>query len=106
MNRDARQARRFAVQVPTLFGAGSEKNEGTVLNLSAHGCALTAERLPAASVYISLHMDLLPGTEPVVVELAAVRWVSGHRCGLEFIRMSPEMTARIRAFVALLEGTP
>lgn len=105
-NRDSRQSRRFAVQLPTVFGVGAEKNEGTVLNLSAHGCALTAERLPAALAYISLHMDLATDTEPVAVELAAVRWVSGHRCGLEFIRLAPEMAARLRAFVTLLERTP
>jgi hypothetical protein len=49
---------------------------------------------------------MLNGTEPVLIELAAVRWVSGYQCGVEFIRMAPEMTTRLRSFVALLEKTP
>lgn len=106
MKPNSRKGRRFAVQLPTVFGEGAEKDEGTVLNLSAQGCAMTAEQLPTAPASLSLHVDLLNGTEPVAVELATVRWVSGYRCGLEFIRMSPEMTARLRAFVALLEQTP
>ena len=101
-----RQGQRFAVQLPAVYGVGAEQHEGTVLNLSAHGCAMTARRLPAASTYMALQVDLLNGTEPVVVELAAVRWVSSQRCGVEFIRMAPEMAARVHAFVDLLVRTP
>ena len=102
----SRKGRRVAVQLSTVFGEGAQKNQGTVLNLSAQGCAMTAEPLPPVSTYCSLHVDLLNGTEPVVIELATVRWVSDYRCGLEFIRSSPEMTARLHTFVALLEQTP
>ena len=102
----SRQARRFAVQLPAVHGTSAEEHEGTVLNLSGHGCAMTAKQLPAVADYISVQVDLLDGREPVAVELAAVRWLSDHRCGLEFIRMSPEMTARLKAFIELLERTP
>jgi len=54
---------------------------GTVLNLSAQGCAMMTERIPAISTYLLLQVDLLNGTAPVNGELAGVRWVSGHRCG-------------------------
>ena len=79
---------------------------GTVLNLSAQGCAMMTERIPAISTYLSLQVDLLNGTAPVNIELAGVRWVSGRRWGLEFIRVSPEMLSRLRSFVLLLENTP
>jgi len=42
---------------------------------------MMTERIPALSTYLSLQVDLLNGTAPVNVELAGVRWVSGHRCG-------------------------
>lgn len=106
MQPTSRKGQRFAVQLPTVFGEGAQNNQGTVLNLSAQGCAMTAEQLPATSTYLALRVDLLNGTEPVVIELATVRWVSDYRCGLEFIRSSPEMTARLHAFVVLLEQTP
>ena len=46
------------------------------------------------------------GTEPVLIELAVVRWVAGYQCGVELIRMAPEMATRLRSFVALLEKPP
>ncbi len=81
-------------------------DQATVLNISLQGCALTAERLPKAQSYLSLQVDMLNGTDPVLIELAAVRWVSGYQCGVEFIRMAPEMATRLRSFVTLLEKTP
>jgi len=106
MKPDARKVRRFAVQLPAAFGDNGKKEGGTVLNLSAQGCAMMADQIPAVSTYVSLQVDLSNGTTPVDVELAAVRWISGHRCGLEFIRISPETLSRLRSFVALLENTP
>lgn len=103
---DSRKIRRFAVQLPSTFGDDAKKETGTVLNLSAQGCAMMTERIPAISTYVSLQIDLLNGAAPLDVELAGVRWVSGTRCGLEFIRISTEMLARLRSFVALLENTP
>jgi hypothetical protein len=106
MKPDSRKDRRFAVQLPSVFREGEQTEQATVLNISLQGCALTAERLPKAQSYLSLQVDMLNGTEPVLIELAAVRWVSGYQCGVEFIRMAPEMATRLRSFVALLEKTP
>lgn len=104
--RRPRQSPRFAVQLPTVLGMGDDRQAATILNVSAHGCAVTAERRPVVGAYVSLEVDLLNGAPPVAVELAAVRWIAGHRCGMEFIRMSPEMSARLQAFVDLMESTP
>ena len=106
MKPESRKVLRFAVQLPCLFGEKDKKEAGTVLNLSAQGCAMTAEKIPALSAYLSLQVDFVNGTAPLDVELAGVRWASGRRCGLEFIRISPEMLGRLRSFVALLENTP
>jgi hypothetical protein len=106
VKKDSRQARRFGVQIPITFRCEETNRNGIVLNLSAHGCAMTTDQLPAMPAYISLVMDLQAGTEPVDVELAGVRWVSDYRCGLEFIRLSGESARRLSEFVALLEQTP
>lgn len=106
MKPDSRKDRRFAVQLPSVFREGEQMDQATVLNISLQGCALTAERLPKAQSYLSLQVDMLNGTDPVLIELAAVRWVSGYQCGVEFIRMAPEMATRLRSFVTLLEKTP
>lgn len=106
MKPESRRVRRYAVQLPVLFGDRVPLEQGTVLNLSPEGCALTAARIPTPSTHLALRIDLLNGEEPVDIGLAGVRWVSDYRCGLEFIRLSAESLGRLRAFVALLENTP
>ena len=106
MKRESRKVQRFAVQLPCKLCNNEVKSDGTVLNLSAQGCAITTKHLPPVSTYVSLDIDLLIGEEPATVELAVVRWVSEHRCGLEFIRVRPDMLMKLRAFALLLEETP
>jgi len=103
MTRESRKVQRFAVQLPCEFWNNEDKSDGTVLNLSAQGCAMTAEYLPSVSTYVSLDIDLLNGEEPANIELAGVRWVFEHRCGLEFIRVRPDMLMKLKAFALLLE---
>ncbi len=103
---ESRKIRRFAVQLPSNFGDKTQRESGTILNLSTQGCAMMTERIPAVSTYVSLQVDLLNGVAPLEIELAGVRWIAGNRCGLEFIRISPQMLARLRSFVVLLENTP
>jgi hypothetical protein len=106
MKQESRKVKRFAVQLPCKFGTTDDKLNGTVLNLSAQGCALTSKHPPGNATYLSLEIDLLDGQVPVGIELAAVRWVSGHRCGIEFIRVSPDMQMQLKAFVLVFEQTP
>ena len=106
MTRESRKVQRFAVQFPCKFLNNTNKSDGTVLNLSAQGCAITAEQLPAISTYVSLEIDFLNREAPADIELAAVRWVSGHRCGLEFIKVAPEMFLKLKTFVSMLEQAP
>ncbi len=106
MTHESRKVPRFAIQLPCKFDNVDYETDGTVLNLSSQGCAITAEQLPAVSAYVSLEIDLLNGVAPAEIELAAVRWVSGHRCGLEFIKVSPEGLMKLKTFVSLLEQTP
>jgi hypothetical protein len=106
MNRESRKVQRFAVQLPCQLWNNEDKSDGTVLNLSAQGCAITTKHLPPVSAYVSLDIDLLNGEEPATIELAGVRWASEYRCGLEFIRVRPDMLMKLRAFALLLEQTP
>lgn len=105
-HRDYRRLRRFAVQLPCVLGDHTLRSEGTVLNLSRQGCALATAQPPSVSSYLALCIDLLDGTTPIEIELAGVRWVSEERCGLEFIRITPEMLIRLGSFVSVLEHTP
>ena len=100
-----RRVTRFAVQLPVSFHGDDIGGEGTVLNLSPMGCAITAAQAVVSGSYLRLDIRLKETEEPVHVELAAIRWVSGMRFGLEFIRFGRTDGERIRLFVKALEST-
>jgi hypothetical protein len=104
--RNNRKLRRFAIQLPCTVGSHAHRSEGTVLNLSRQGCAVTLVEPPSVSSHLALWIDLLEGLAPVEIELAGVRWISEQRCGFEFIRIAPEMLSRLGSFISVLEHTP
>ena len=102
---EGRKQTRFAVQLPVSFRGDQLSHGGTILNLSAEGCAITSETVSGASVYLQLTMQLREREEPVQVDLAAVRWSYATRFGVEFIRIRPEEGERLKQFVKALEST-
>ena len=102
---EGRKHTRFAVQLPVSFRGDQLSHGGTILNLSAEGCAITSETVAGIAVYLQLTMQLREQEEPVQIDLAAVRWSSPTRFGVEFIKMRPEEEERLKKFVRLLEST-
>jgi PilZ domain-containing protein len=99
-----RKHTRFAVQLPVSF-KGDQLSEGTILNVSEEGCAITAETIADVAAYLQMMMHLRAGEEPIQVDLAAVRWSSATRFGVEFIKIRPEEEGRLKKFVKALEST-
>lgn len=102
---EGRKHTRFAVQLPVSFSGDQLSGEGTILNLSAEGCAIMSEAVSSAAVYLHLKMHLREREEPVQIDLAAVRWSSATRFGVEFIKIRPEEGERLKKFVQALEST-
>jgi hypothetical protein len=102
---EGRKHTRFAVQLPVSFSGDQFSERGTILNLSAEGCAITSDAVASAGIYLQLTMQLREREEPIEVDLAAVRWVSASRFGVEFIRIRPEAGERLEIFVKALEST-
>ena len=102
---EGRKHTRFAVQLPVSFSGDQLSHGGTILNLSAEGCAITSEIGAGAAVYLQLTMQLREREEPVQVDLAAVRWSFATRFGVEFIKIRPEEGERLKQFVKVLEST-
>ena len=102
---EGRKHTRFAVQLPVSFGEHQPSQRGTILNVSADGCAITSEVVVDVAIYLQLTMQLQEREEPVQIDLAAVRWASGTRFGVEFIKIRPEEEERLKKFVAALEST-
>jgi c-di-GMP-binding flagellar brake protein YcgR len=99
-----RKHTRFAVQLPVSI-KGDQLSEGTILNVSEEGCAITAETIADVAAYLQMMMHLRAGEEPIQVDLAAVRWSSATRFGVEFIKIRPEEEGRLKKFVKALEST-
>ncbi len=102
---EGRKHTRFAVQLPVSFGENQISNRGTILNVSAEGCAITSEAIVETAVYLQLAMQLREQEGPVQVDLAAVRWSSATKFGVEFIKIRPEEEQRLKKFVKALEST-
>lgn len=102
---EGRKHTRFAVQLPVLFSGDQLSGGGTILNVSAEGCAITAATVAGIGVYLQLTMQLREREEPILIDLSAVRWASATRFGVEFIKIRPEERARLKAFVRVLEST-
>ena len=102
---EGRKHIRFAVQLPVSFRGDQLSHGGTILNLSAEGCAITSETVADVAVYLQLTMQLREREEPVQIDLAAVRWSSATRFGVEFIKIRPEEEQRLKKFVTVLEST-
>ena len=94
---------RFAVQRPVTFHGDTLSGKGTILNISREGCAITSETVAGIESYLQLNMQLVEGEEPIQVNLAAIRWSSAPKFGVEFIKMPPEAGIRLQQFVKLLE---
>lgn len=102
---EGRKHTRFAVQLPVSFSGDQVSDKGTILNVSAEGCAITSDTVAGAAVYLQLTMQLREREEPVQVDLAAVRWVAAARFGVEFIKIRPDEGERLKKFVKALEST-
>ena len=102
---EGRKHSRFAVQLPVSFSGDRLSDGGTILNLSTEGCAIMSETVASAAVYLELTMQLRERDEPVQVDLAAVRWSSATRFGVEFIKIRPAEVERLKKFVKALEST-
>ncbi len=106
---EGRKHTRFAVQLPVSF-SGDQLSDGgtiggTILNVTAEGCAITSDAVAGLGVYLQLTMQLREREEPILVDLAAVRWTSARRFGVEFIKIRPEERERLKQFVKALEST-
>jgi hypothetical protein len=94
---------RFAVQRPVSFHGDLVAGNGTILNISRQGCAILSDTVAEAEAYLQLEVKLLEEEEPVQVDLAAVRWSSPRKFGVEFIKMHHDVGQRLKQFVKLLE---
>lgn len=90
-----RSYKRFLFHSPLIVGGESCVCEGTLRDLSMHGCSMVCDReFPLGSrVRVSL---LLPDqTSALPIELGRVTLVKGRECGLEFMQLPLQSRLRL-----------
>jgi len=106
---ERRQFPRFWVQFPmSLLQDGVKVGKGTVDDLSAGGCAVDSQVNVRTGDYLALQLtlpDQQAPTTPLAVDVAAVRWTSQRKFGLEFISMPSGDQERLRRYVKILQTT-
>jgi PilZ domain len=86
-----------------LFHGDSCTAAGTLLNLAPSGCAIQSERSPSVGDYVNVAL-LIPNSDPVLADVAKVRWIEDGRLGLEFLRIEQRDQVRAKRLVQLSAG--
>ena len=97
---------RVSVKCPVVFTLGSMVGEGEVQDLTNPGCLIHSSAYVSKGEYLQLKMYLPEMKTPLAIGMGVVRWTSGPRFGVEFIRMSGADRALLTQFIARHQGPP
>lgn len=109
MMMDVRQSPRVAVRCPCGFSSVQIAGEGTVVNLSAKGCAVESPTPVSSGTYLEVWILTPDRSFAAVVDVAVVVWSEDERFGMKFLRLRPEEESKIGVIAQRspqgLEGT-
>lgn len=90
--KDRRKAVRVPVEIPVTFESKEVSGEGTLTDISPHGCSLVSKQSLRSGLVLRLHLPPAKGQKPdsTSEQLATVMGVSGNRAGLKFLAYSTE----------------
>lgn len=97
-----RPFRRFQVQCPVSYNAGSIQGQGTLWNFSVNGWKLSGDVPLQVGQMCSLTVTL-PDYPSFVVSAAIVRWARGQEYGLETLAIDKEIHSRLERVIHQLE---
>jgi hypothetical protein len=95
-----RQDRR-EVEFPASF-IGDARGMGTVRNLSTSGCKIESPVSVQVDQLLVLRLSIPQESEPVVIDVAAVRWFSEAKFGVEFLKVKADDQRRLEVYHASL----
>ena len=99
---EQRQHTRLAVRYQASFSAPIGSGEGFLLDLSLQGCCMrTTTPVPLRS-YLQLRLMPSHTDTPILIDLAAVRWVREQDCGIHFLSLRPDQQERLARLIDLL----
>lgn len=97
---DKRRERRVPVNDPLSFQAAAGPGEGTIINLSANGCAFESGHPIDPTATLQLELCIPNEKDPVRINRARVTWKAGDGMGVEFLNMNETSKARLEHYLA------
>lgn len=95
-----RRSPRLPVSFPVLVGDGaSGTHAGRVIDISPEGCRIRCAGTEPPGQYFPVEMLLAGQHDRLKVDLAVKRWSREGDIGIEFVRMTPDDQARLRALI-------
>ena len=82
-----------------MYCVTSTVGEGMITSLSAMGCSIETEDPLVPHQQLALRLLLPDKTGSLPIDAAEVKWVSGKRAGVEFLRVEREANLRLHSFV-------
>ncbi len=79
----------FSLKTPMVAG------EGILEDMSLHGCRLTTETHLNAGAEVEMCIFTLDDPNPIVIDIASVRWGKGNEFGLSFKQLRPTAQRRL-----------
>lgn len=96
-----RYSQRVSVKGAVTFSSAAGLNgKGTVLDLTVPGCMIESTLPPRKGDSVLLNLFIPEFGAHFYVSMGIVRWVEGHRFGVEFIGMEQNDRLRYNAYVA------
>jgi hypothetical protein len=92
-----RKGNRVPIQSRAVL-ASNVINEGRLVDVSKGGCAIEGAMGPRKGDSVQLRFGI-PDAGTVHIPLAIVRWISGPRFGIEFIRTNETDMQKLSSFI-------
>jgi hypothetical protein len=87
--KERRKSARVPVQIPVTFESNEVSGEGTLADISPHGCSLVSNQSLKYGLVLRLNLPAGAGQKSVQ-QLATVMGVNGNRAGLKFLAYSSQ----------------
>ncbi len=98
---EQRRAPRYQVDCSVTFVVEDTAGSGTVFNLSEDGCAIETTVPVPPTGYASLCITFPGDPDPVVIDLAQLRWVTRSEFGCEFRILGQTARKRVRRYLRM-----
>jgi hypothetical protein len=99
-----RQAPRPSVEFGLMYSAQDSSGEllmgdGMVTDISATGLGIRGNACVTPGIELTIFLYIPDGQDPLFVMEAKVAWASGHRFGVEILKMNLRERNRLRYFL-------